>query len=58
MLAASEGLGYLVYTSRLYYRTDWIFVGLVVLGILGFLIDKILRYFGNKIFRYYGVKNQ
>ena len=25
MLAASEGLGYLIYTSRLYYRTDWIF---------------------------------
>lgn len=58
MLAASEGLGYLIYTSRLYYRTDWIFVGIVVLGLLGFLADKFLRKLGNTLFKYYGVVNQ
>ncbi len=56
MMAASEGLGYLIYTSRLYYRTDWIFVGIVTLGIIGFVADKLLRIIGHKIFKYYGVK--
>lgn len=58
MLAASEGLGYLIYTSRLYYRTDWIFVGIVTLGIIGFALDKILRKLGNSLFRYYGIVDQ
>lgn len=58
MLAASEGLGYLIYTSRLYYRTDWIFVGIVTLGLIGFVLDKILRKLGNYFFRYYGIVNQ
>lgn len=58
MLAANSGIGYLIYTSRLYYRTDWIFVGIITLGLLGFCADKLLRYIGNRLFRYYGVKNQ
>ena len=56
MLAANEGLGYLIYTSRLYYRTDWIFVGIVVLGLLGFAADKLLRYVGKKLLKHYGIK--
>jgi NitT/TauT family transport system permease protein len=55
MLAANEGLGYLIYTSRLYYRTDWIFVGIFTLGILGFLADKLIRFLAYKFFKYYGV---
>jgi NitT/TauT family transport system permease protein len=58
MLAANSGLGYLIYTSRLYYRTDWIFVGIVILGLLGFLADLLLKQAGNHLFRHYGVKNQ
>ena len=55
MLAANEGLGYRIYTSRMYYRTDWIFVGIVILGILGFVADKLIRFIARKYFRYYGV---
>ena len=58
MLAANSGLGYLIYTSRLYYRTDWIFVGIVTLGLLGFLADKVLRKIGNAAFKHYGITNQ
>ena len=58
MLAAQSGIGYLIYTSRLYYRTDWIFVGIVTLGLLGFTTDRLLRLAGNRLFRYYGVRNQ
>ena len=55
MLAASEGIGYLIYTSRLYYRTDWIFVGILVLGLLGFAADKGLRALSRLVLRRYGV---
>ncbi|SEK80585.1 NitT/TauT family transport system permease protein [Pseudobutyrivibrio ruminis] len=55
MLAANSGLGYLVYTSRLYYRTDWIFVGIVTLGVLGFFADKFLRFVAKKSLKHYGV---
>ncbi|MCR4717614.1 MAG: ABC transporter permease [Lachnospiraceae bacterium] len=55
MLAANEGLGFLIYTSRLYYRTDLIFVGIFVLGIIGFLADKLIRLLAYKFFKYYGI---
>ena len=55
MLAADSGLGYLIYTSRLYYRTDWIFVGIVILGILGFLADRLLRLLAKVLFKHYGI---
>jgi len=55
MLAANSGLGYLVYTSRLYYRTDYIFVGIVTLGILGFSADKFIRYVAKNLLKHYGV---
>ena len=55
MLAADSGLGYLVYTSRLYYRTDWIFVGIVILGLLGFLADRLLRLLAKVLLKHYGV---
>ncbi len=55
MLAASEGIGYLIYTSRLYYRTDWIFVGIVLLGMVGFLADRLLLFLGKKFLNRYGV---
>ena len=56
MLAASEGLGYLIYTSRLYYRTDWIFAGIFTLGLIGFLADKLLRFLGKKFLYRFGVR--
>lgn len=56
MLAASEGVGYLIYTSRLYYRTDWIFTGIVTLGLIGFLADKLIRLLGRKFLGRFGVK--
>ena len=42
------GIGYLIYTSRLYYKTDWIFIGIFTLGIIGFLADRILQFVGRK----------
>ncbi|MDR1661576.1 MAG: ABC transporter permease [Azoarcus sp.] len=55
MLAAKEGVGYLVFTSRLYFRTDWILVGIVTLGLLGYFSDRLLRLFGNTALRRYRI---
>lgn len=56
MLAASEGIGYLIYTSRLYYKTDWIFIGIFTLGIVGFVADRLLLLFGKKVLYRFGVR--
>jgi NitT/TauT family transport system permease protein len=55
MLAAKEGLGYLIFTSRLYFRIDWILAGIIALGLLGFLTDRLFRAFGRIVLRRYGV---
>lgn len=58
MLAAQKGLGYLIYTSRLYFRTDWIFIGILTLGLTGYFSDRFLRFFGRTALKRYGVKDK
>lgn len=58
MLASNAGIGYLIYTSRLYFRMDWVLTGVFVLGIMGFLSDKLLWLFGLHFLGRFGVKNQ
>lgn len=55
MLAAKEGIGFLIYTSRLYFRMDWIFVGLLTLGLMGYLSDRLIRLFGRAVLKRYGI---
>ncbi|GAA2586119.1 MULTISPECIES: ABC transporter permease [Streptomyces] len=42
LLAAQEGLGYRMQNAQLYYDLPTIFVGLVSIGILGLLMDRVL----------------
>jgi NitT/TauT family transport system permease protein len=56
MLAAQSGIGYLIYTSRLYFRTDWIFIGILTLGLSGYFSDRFLRFLGRTLLRRYGVR--
>jgi ABC-type nitrate/sulfonate/bicarbonate transport system permease component len=55
MVAANEGIGYMIWNSRLYFKTDWIFVGLVVLGLMGFLMDRVFNQFGKVVLKRYNV---
>ncbi len=43
MVAAQSGLGFLIFSSRLYMQTDAIFVAIVTLGLLGFVTDRLMR---------------
>ena len=43
MIAADAGLGYLIINSRLWFQTDVIFVGIIMLGTLGYAADKAFQ---------------
>jgi taurine transport system permease protein len=42
-VSADNGLGALIWTARNFARTEWVFVGIVALGLLGYLFDRLLR---------------
>ncbi|QPM90870.1 ABC transporter permease [Pseudooceanicola algae] len=53
MLAADSGLGYIIWTSRLYFQVDWMFAAIVVLGLLGFATDRAWRHIGRTLLSRY-----
>lgn len=55
MVAANEGVGFMIWSSRLYFKTDWIFVGLFSLGVMGFVTDRLLGWFGSVALSRYGI---
>lgn len=58
MMAANEGLGYLIYTAHLYFHTDWILIGIITLGLMGYVSDKILKFIGNKLLKRFGISEE
>lgn len=56
MLVGSDGLGYLINSSKLYYKTSWAFAGIVSLAIIGFLADRLMLLIGRKKLSHFGVK--
>ncbi|MCT2581569.1 ABC transporter permease [Actinophytocola gossypii] len=42
LIAAQEGLGYRMQQAQLYYDLPTIFVGLITIGVLGLLMDRLL----------------
>lgn len=52
MVGAEAGLGALIWTSRNYGRIDWTFVAIILLGLLGFAIDRLLRLGTRPLARY------
>lgn len=55
IVAADEGLGALIWNARNYSRTEWVFVGIITLGCLGFLFDRVLRLAATRFLGRYGV---
>lgn len=53
IIAANSGLGYLIWTARLYFQIPWMFVGIVTLGILGVITDRLWRLLGRTLLRRY-----
>lgn len=57
MVSANEGLGYLIYNSRLWMATDSIFVAILVLGFLGLGTDALFRWAIRRFAHQYGPKD-
>ncbi|PLP59287.1 nitrate ABC transporter permease [Mesorhizobium loti] len=56
IVAAQEGVGALIWTARNYGRTEWVFVGIILLGLLGYLCDRLLRLCATRFLKRYDVK--
>jgi ABC-type nitrate/sulfonate/bicarbonate transport system permease component len=55
MVAANTGLGALIFTSRIFFQTNTIFVVIVLLGVLGYASDRAFRFLINKFAPQYAV---
>ncbi|MNE20290.1 putative aliphatic sulfonates transport permease protein SsuC [compost metagenome] len=49
MVAAVTGIGWMVLDASKFLRSDIIFVGIIIMGITGMLIDAILRLIERKV---------
>jgi NitT/TauT family transport system permease protein len=43
MIAADTGLGFVIINARLWFQTDVVFAGIIMLGTLGYLADKTFQ---------------
>ena len=56
MLVGNDGLGYLIQSSKMYYKTAWAFAGIVTLALIGFVADRLLQLFGCTFLKHFGVR--
>ncbi|AEF93911.1 ABC-type transporter, integral membrane subunit [Desulfotomaculum nigrificans CO-1-SRB] len=50
LVAANSGLGYSILKAQRFLKTDVIFVGILVIGILGLLTDRLFAFVNKKLF--------
>lgn len=53
IVSSQTGLGATIWTARNFGRTDWVFVGIIALGILGYLFDRAFRISTSKFLQRY-----
>lgn len=49
MVAASNGLGFMILRSQRYLATDTIFAGLLLIGLIGLITDWLFRLLGRAV---------
>lgn len=54
MVGSQSGLGFLIVDSRNTLNLAKVLAGIVVIGILGFLLDRVISFFERIVGRYYG----
>lgn len=50
LIAADQGIGYLIYSARLFLQTANAFAGIIALGLMGILADFTLRLAASRLF--------
>lgn len=46
IVAANSGLGFLIWNSRLHFAIDWLFAGILTIGVLGYASDRLWMWIG------------
>lgn len=54
MVAATAGMGWLVLDASNYLRSDTVFMGVIIMGITGILLDKLIRLIETQIVHWKG----
>ena len=52
LVAASEGLGHSIVVAQRFFQTETIFLGIIVIGLLGLIMDQAMKYTGKRLFRW------
>jgi ABC-type nitrate/sulfonate/bicarbonate transport system permease component len=55
IVAAQVGVGSMIWTARNYGKTEWVFVGIITLGLLGYACDRVVRFVVQRLLRRYAV---
>ncbi len=55
IVAAQVGVGSMIWTARNYGKTEWVFVGIITLGLLGYACDRIVRFIVQRLLKRYAV---
>ena len=55
IVAAQVGVGSMIWTARNYGKTEWVFVGIITLGLLGYTCDRVVRFIVSRLLRRYAV---
>ena len=50
LVAAEEGVGFLIYNARLFLQTANAFAGIIALGLMGILADALFRFAAHRLF--------
>jgi ABC-type nitrate/sulfonate/bicarbonate transport system permease component len=56
LVAAQDGLGWLLQNGRRFLRTDLVMAGVVIIGVLAFTMDRGLRYLQRRLTRWADVR--
>ena len=53
LMASKDGIGFLIFSSRYWMQTEFAFVGIAILGLLGFAVDRMFHIATTKLFARY-----
>jgi NitT/TauT family transport system permease protein len=52
LVAASDGLGHRIVVAQRFFQTETIFLGILIIGLLGLIMDQVMKYTGKRLFRW------
>lgn len=55
-IAAEAGIGHMIFSARLFAQTEYVFLGIIVLGVMGFVANWVLRAVVQRIAYRYSVQ--